>query len=487
MIITLGLIGVAALSVWILFRKPKGIPPGPPSYIPILGNLVDLAPKTALETLRGYRAKYGDIYSMQLGSRLVIVVNGYDTMRDILIKHADNFSNRPDIFIFREISKRQGLAGSSGQLWKEHRTFALVSLRQFGFGKRSMEMDIMEEVKIFLQALEESNGKPVDIKSFIITSTCNIMCAMVFGKRFEHTDPKFVKILNALEENLKVNGFVGLLNFIPSLKYIPGDLFNVNRTMKNVKYVEDRLQELIDEHHETFDENNIRDYVDAFIKEMRSQDKGDNSTFTDEQLLKCVGDLFIAGMETTATTVRWGTIFLIHHPKVQEKMRKELEKVVGDSRYPSMNDRSELPYCEAVLTEILRCANISPISAPRSVDSDIVYKGYNIPNTAMVLPILDSILSDPELFPEPEKFDPSRFIDDQGNLCGTDKVMAFQMGRRACLGESLARMEVFLFLTSMVQRFQFFPEEVNKLPSVEGVLGLTRAPHPFKFRAIARV
>lgn len=134
-------------------------------------------------------------------------------------------------------------------------------------------------------------------------------------------------------------------------------------------------------------------------------------------------------METTATTVRWGTIFLIHHPKVQEKMRKELEKVVGDSRYPSMNDRSELPYCEAVLTEILRCANISPISAPRSVDSDIVYKGYNIPKTAMVLPILDSILSDPELFPEPEKFDPSRFIDDQGNLCGTDKVMAFQMGK----------------------------------------------------------
>lgn len=138
----------------------------------------------------------------------------------------------------------------------------------------------MEEVKIFLQVLEESNGKPVDIKSFIITSTCNIMCAMVFGKRFEHTDPKFVKILNALEENLKANGFVGLLNFIPSLKYIPGDLFNVNRTMKNVKYVEDRLQELIDEHHETFDENNIRDYVDAFIKEMRSQDKGDNFTFT---------------------------------------------------------------------------------------------------------------------------------------------------------------------------------------------------------------
>lgn len=486
MILTLGLIGIIALSIWILFRKPKGIPPGPPSYVPILGNLVNLAPKTAIETLRGYRAKYGDIYSMQMGSRLVIAVNGYETIKDILVKHADNFSNRPDIFIFKEISKSQGLIGSSGSLWKEHRTFALVSLRQFGFGKRSMELDIIEEIKVFLQDLESSNGKPYNMKSMIVTSTSNVMCAMIFGKRFEHSDPKFVKIVNALEENFKVNGFVGLLNFIPILKYIPGDLFNVNRTLKNVKYVEDMFQELIDEHHESYDENNIRDYVDAFIKEMGRQDRGDNSTFTDEQLLKCVGDLFIAGMETTATTIRWGTVFLIHHPEVQEKMRIELEKVVGD-RYPSINDRSELPYCEAVLTEILRCANIGPVSAPRSVDSDIVYKGFNIPKTALVLPILDSILSDPELFPEPETFDPSRFIDDQGNLCGQDKVLAFSTGRRACLGESLARMEVFLFLTSMIQRFKFLPEEEDQLPSLEGVLGVTRAPHPFKFRAIPRV
>ncbi|KAJ8297844.1 hypothetical protein KUTeg_024375 [Tegillarca granosa] len=422
MILTLALIVISTLLFWMMIRKPKGIPPGPISFVPIFGNLTDLDPKHALTTLRKYRDRYGDIYSLKMGTRLAIIVNGQDTIKDILVKNADNFSNRPDMFIFREISKFQGLVGSSGSLWKEHRTFALSTLRLFGFGKKSLETDIKEEIKMCLQVLEDTNGKPYDIQNLIHANISNVTCALVFGKRFEHTDPKFVNIVKTMDENFKNAGFASVLNFIPFLKYLPGDLFKAKLTLKNVNYVLELLQDLIKEHEESYDENNIRDYVDAYIKQMKSQEKEENN----EQLLRSVSDLFVAGTETTATTIRWTILYFLHYPEVQEKMRIEIEEVVGNSRFPTMDDRSQLPYCEATITEILRCANIAPLSVPHTCDKNMMYKGYTIPKNTVIIPNLDSVMSDPALFPKPEKFEPLRFIDDQGKLCGQEKGLSWR-------------------------------------------------------------
>jgi len=139
-------------------------------------------------------------------------------------------------------------------------------------------------------------------------------------------------------------------------------------------------------------------------------------------------DLFGGGTETTATCMKWGILYFLHYPEVQIKMRQELDDVVGTSRPPSLNDRSSLPYCEAVVTEVLRCGNIAPLSLQHSCRQDVAYRGFIIPKGAIIVPNLDSIHSDPEIFENPEAFKPERFVDGNGKLYGQEKVVPFSMG-----------------------------------------------------------
>lgn len=150
--------------------------------------------------------------------------------------------------------------------------------------------------------------------------------------------------------------------------------------------------------------------------------------FTAGQLLTILADLFVAGTETTATTIRWALLYLMNDIDIQNKMWKEIDNVVGCSRLPKMSDKPNLPYCEAVIHESLRLGNIVPYALPHKVSEDIYYKGYKIPKNAVIIPSLDSVVYDEQLFPDSHSFKPERFIDEHGKLCGQDKVLTFSLG-----------------------------------------------------------
>lgn len=171
-----------------------------------------------------------------------------------------------------------GLLSCSGQLWKTQRTFALTTLREFGFGKRNVETRIMEEVNEFLQGVEKKNGQPFDVDCLIKTCVANVICSMAFGQRFEHDDPKFLKLMHVLDENMARMG--PALAIFPFLRYIPGDPFQFKVVLKNLETYRAFFKEFIDEHKETFDENNIRDYIDAFLVEMNLHKEEPDNTFT---------------------------------------------------------------------------------------------------------------------------------------------------------------------------------------------------------------
>ena len=153
------------------------------------------------------------------------------------------------------------------------------------------------------------------------------------------------------------------------------------------------------------------------------------SCLSDAQLLWAICDLFNAGTETTATTLRYFILFLLHNPKIEQRMRKEIHGIVGESRFPSLADRSKLPYCDAVLYETLRVGSIAPFSVPHGLTQDLKFKGHLIPKDATIIPCLDSILNDPEIFENPSVFNPDRFIDENGKLKGTEKVLTFGIGK----------------------------------------------------------
>lgn len=142
-----------------------------------------------------------------------------------------------------------------------------------------------------------------------------------------------------------------------------------------------------------------------------------------------MADLFVAGTETTATTIRWAIMYLLNNMDIQKKMHKEIEDVIGSGRPPCMSDKPNLPYCEAVILESLRLGNVVPYALPHKASDDIVYKGFTIPKDSIILPSLDSVAFDENLFPDAQSFKPERFIDENGRLCGQDKVLSFSLGR----------------------------------------------------------
>ncbi|XP_071120337.1 cytochrome P450 2E1-like [Mytilus edulis] len=474
------------LVLWTNQQRPVALPPGP-SPLPIIGNILHLGNgKDTVDVFRSLRKKYGDIFSLSLGPYWVVVVNGKDCLKEIFVKNGEFTSDRPPLYVMN-LFQNKGIVSSNGANWKVQRSFTISKLRQFGFGKRSFESSIIEELKPFLNWIQSYNGQPFALDSILNASTVNSLMQIVVGKRFEYNDEKYCEFLKIINEIATSPALTGPVNFLPWLAKLPGDFLGIKAdTVKFDKQI-DYFKSEVEEHKKSFDQDNIRDFIDVYLKEMQIQDQNTHTMFKEDQLTCIVNDLISAGTETTATTIRWAIVLLLNNINVQNKMRKEIDVAVDPGRVPTLADRHNMPYSEAVILESLRFGNIGPLSFPHLVTEEFIYKDlYVIPKGSVVIPCLDSVAFDETWFPESNVFKPERFIDEEGKLCNQDKIATFSLGRRVCPGEALARMELFLYLTSMVHRFEFLPVEGEDPPSLEGTKSLANNPLPFKFRAIPR-
>ncbi|XP_070816897.1 cytochrome P450 2J1-like [Chaetodon trifascialis] len=204
------------------------------------------------------------------------------------------------------------------------------------------------------------------------------------------------------------------------------------------------------------------------LREEIEKEKETDLGFTETNLALCSLDLFLAGTETTSTTLLWALVFLIKHPDIQ-----------------AMADRANLPYTDAVIHEIQRVGNIVPLSAPRMAAKDTTLGGYFIPKGTSIMPNLTSVLFDKTEWETPDSFNPGHFLNAEGKFVKREAFLPFSAGKRVCLGEGLAKMELFLFLVGLLQKFSFsIPDGVEL--STEGITGSTRVPHPYKVYAKAR-
>ncbi|XP_048745406.2 cytochrome P450 2C15-like isoform X2 [Ostrea edulis] len=387
--------------------------------------------------------------------------------------------------LYRDDLPQTGVIWTSGALWKEQRTFVLTTMRKFGFGRRCMESHIMEEIDCVLDEFEKYKNDAFDIQTLLNISVSNVICSVFFGKRFCYDDTKFKRLIALLNKLIaSINGSSPAFIF-PWLRHFR--IFNLDKTMEYANAMFDFVTEIVEEHRESFDENNINDYIDAYLLEQKQRGNAPDTTFTDEQLNHSLRDFFVAGTETTSTTLRWALLYLIHHQDWQKTLQNDIDDVIGQAQ-PKMEHKDELPRIEAFILEVQRSANIAPVSVPHTSNEDFIYHGYIFPKGAIVFGALDSVMSDPEIFPEPSTFKPERFLNDIGKCYGDQKtkMIPYSIGMRSCLGESLARMELFLFLTRFLQKFEVEPEDPDHLPSLDGTLGITNMPQPFNLRLVKR-
>ncbi|XP_014676763.1 PREDICTED: cytochrome P450 2D4-like [Priapulus caudatus] len=285
----------------------------------------------------------------------------------------------------------------------------------------------------------------------------------------------------------KTPAALGMLNFFPVLRHLPVFSRMLRELDGAFLGLNKELQSNIGEHEEQAaeKEGDVRDYLDAYLLAQR-QRAGTDSTFTSFQLLVSVRDLFLAGSHTVMTTLRWGLLFLLKYPHVLRKVQAEIDDVIGRGRLPCIADQDNMPYTRATIAEVQRVADIVPLSVPHRTTIEFQLGGYVIPVGTAIIANLTAILNDPKHFSEPEKFRPERHLDERGDFVQNEALIPFSIGRRVCLGETLAKVELFIFFTSILQNFDIrLPDGVTD-PSMDGNLGVVWMANPYLLHCVAR-
>ncbi|XP_050777440.1 steroid 21-hydroxylase-like [Gopherus flavomarginatus] len=212
------------------------------------------------------------------------------------------------------------------------------------------------------------------------------------------------------------------------------------------------------------------DMVDHMLGERRGAggDSADEGGLTPEHVYMALVDLFSGGTETMAALLIWAVAFLLHHPQVRDRIHTELQWVMGPKRPLSYGDRDRLPLLSATISEMMRLRPVVPLALPHSTTWDTSLSGFTIPEGTTVIPNLFAAHHHSE-----------RFLA-QHNL------LPFSCGARACLGETLARVEIFVFLGHVLHEFRLEPPAPGALPALRGVFGtMVRCP-PFHIRFLPR-
>ncbi|KAG5849403.1 hypothetical protein ANANG_G00110020 [Anguilla anguilla] len=470
-------IGFSLLFLLFRTRRPKNFPPGP-RPVPIFGNLLQLNLVNPLDDLRKLSERYGKVYSIYIGSKPAVVLNGLQAMKEALVNQSVEFAGRPQDLLINHLTEDKGVVLTNGPVWKEHRRFALTTLRNFGLGKRSMEERILGEISYIASHLENNAGKAIDSQILFHKASFNIICTVLFGTRFKHEDEFLQHNIRHIKENSKiVNGpWAMIYEMLPLLRHLP---LPFQKAFQNMNMIKKSLADQVSQHKESWVPGEPRDLTDCYLDEMDK--RGDDvSSFNEKQLIGYLLDLLFAGTDTTANTLLTAFLYLMTHPDVQERCQKEIDEVLGEKEQASYEDRHKMPYTQAMIHEAQRVADTVPLSVFHTTTKDTRLMGYDLPKGTLIIPNLSSVLSEESQWKFPHNFNPSNFLNDQGEFVKPDAFMPFSAGPRMCLGEGLARMELFLILVTLLRRFNFVWPEDSGVPDYTPVFGITQTTKPYR-------
>ncbi|KAK3221608.1 hypothetical protein Dsin_008633 [Dipteronia sinensis] len=450
-------------------HRRKNLPPSPRPSLPVIGHL-HLLKHPMHRTFHELAKKYGPIFSLRFGSRLVVVVSSASAAEECFTKNDIVFANRPKLFLGKHIGYNNTILTLApyGDHWRNLRRITAIEV--FSSNRLNMFLSIRrDETKRLLEKLSRLSSQggfsKVELKTMFSELTFNIMMRMVAGKRYYGDDVEDEEEARRFRRIMKeIASYGGASNpgdFLPIMNWIDGGDFK-NKVVSLSKRVDEFMQCLIDEHRNKkagLESNNTM--IDHLLSLQESQPE----YYTDQIIKGLIMVLLLAGTDTSSVTLEWAMTNLVNNPEVMKKARAELDDQVGQERLIDEPDVFKLQYLQSIISETLRLYPAAPLLVPHMSSEDCTVGGYHVPRDTILLVNAWAIHRDPKLWDDPNSFNPERFEIGEGEA---RKLMPFGLGRRSCPGSGLAQRVVGLALGSLIQCFEWERVGEEKVDMSEG-------------------
>nr|AWY62817.1 cinnamate-4-hydroxylase [Ginkgo biloba]AWY62818.1 cinnamate-4-hydroxylase [Ginkgo biloba] len=463
-LIALFVVVVSAIFVSKLKSKKLKLPPGP-FALPIFGDWLQVGDDLNHRNLTDLAKKYGEIFLLKMGQRNLVVVSSPEYAKEVLHTQGVEFGSRTRNVVFDIFTgKGQDMVFTVyGEHWRKMRRIMTVPfftnkvVQQYRFAWEDEISRAVEDVK----NRPEASTTGIVIRRRLQLMMYNIMYRMMFDRRFEsEEDPLFLKLkaLNGERSRLAQSFEYNYGDFIPILRPFLRGYLKICKEVKEMRlslfkdyFINERKKLASTKGSSSLGEKCAIDHI------LDALDKGE---INEDNVLYIVENINVAAIETTLWSMEWGLAEIVNHPDIQQKIRKELDTVLGPGVEITEPDTTRLPYLQAVVKETLRLHMAIPLLVPHMNLNQAKLGGYDIPAESKILVNAWWLANNPEWWNKPEEFIPERFLEDEQKIeaNGNDfRFLPFGVGRRSCPGIILALPILALSLGRLVQNFDLSP------------------------------
>ncbi|KAL9228386.1 hypothetical protein vseg_003975 [Gypsophila vaccaria] len=473
-LLTIILIFVMPMLVLKLYKKllqnntnmqQKKYPPCP-RKLPILGNLHQIFGDLPYKSLQKLSNKHGPLMLLQFGSIPTLVISSADVARGVFKAHDLIFSSRPQLYVARKLSyERNDIAFAPyGEHWREVRKIVLLELLSL---KRvqSFRSTREDEVQRLINSINQRSYKYVNLSELTLVLTNNVICRILFGTKYDGIEGCDDKVKSKFHEFfLRTQSLLGEFNvadFYPWFGWLLNKVNGVDsRLNKSFREMDELFDQIIEEHrdivvhHETI--------VDVLLR--LQKDPNQTIALTNSHVKALLMDMFAAGTDTSSATLVWIMTELIKNPLILKRAQDEVRHVVKGKQRVEESDLPKLSYLKLIIKETLRLHNPTPLLIPRETIEPCKYGEYEIPAKTTVFVNAKAISMDPNVWDNPTKFEPERFVHSTVDYRGHDfELIPFGVGRRACPGINFAILLIEITLANFLYCFDWsLPEGMTE-------------------------
>lgn len=440
-----------------------------PKRSPIVGNLFQVELNRPEFRFIEWSKQLGDVFSLQLLGKSVLVLNSYECIHEALVKKGDQFAGRPQDYSFRvgflTYNFQDIIYSNPCPIWHTLRKICHSNIKMFGTGMQRIEDINITITQAMLTQFQAMKGKSFDPKEIVFNSIMNAITMLLMERKYETTDEIFrrmVELEQLAAASMSASGKGLELDLLPWLRFFGNSTY---KSMKELKENRDVIWDLLKEDLMSAEtgkctniyENTNQGLIGTLFREF-SVAKNTQNQLKEHHLKMASMDMLSAGITTTFNTFYAYLNIISQHPNIQSKLSQEVDTIVEPNQRVSLKHKKDMPFTQATLLELLRYTTVVPLSVPHCTLSSTSIGNKVVPPGVTVLANIWALHHDERFWDEPYKFKPERFLDDEGQLLDSSHdnrhhLMPFSAGPRVCLGEVLAMARLFLFIASVAQQF----------------------------------